>query len=459
MGNLLKKLPGKLSSLCFYGDCCICCSDLDRVSKVREHIYLGSCRSASNFQHLEDEGITHILNTAHGMLTKYARNWELAPKKFDYLLLDLVDKSSQSISEWFEPSYNWIENAIKETTSERPTKVLVHCVQGKSRSVTIVIAYLMRKEGITVDECLKQIRMARDVVHTPNKGFMRQLRAYEQKLGLGEKLDSPLARQVVPYKHRTANIGSRSSKAGPYLHNNSSMMESKAFLNPKSAVGIRLSEVATPVTSHRTNSDCEENLAGSPKTPISMNSPNDSTVNSPMGSPDPGAAKGFQHQATSTRHPSSSDSANANALKTVNPMSLDSSEVVPSQRKRRVALRPSVKPSQGRRRNHSMESQNVIHESEEENSSFNAEDQISRTSLSTRAQSPSETKQVLSLHEIKNTAEFEKTRGAVRNDVREEKKFGRSSQGSDDASSAGNTKAARNSNESSAYAMVHTIEA
>jgi len=163
----------------------MCQSDLTEVSKVRDYLYLGSCRSAANFPHLEEEGITHILNTAHGMLDRYARNWELNPAKFDYLLIDLVDKSSQSISEWFEPSYNWIEKALSESKPERPTKILVHCVQGKSRSVTIAIAYMMRKEGISVEEALNQIRDIRDVVHTPNKGFMKQLYQFEKELGIG----------------------------------------------------------------------------------------------------------------------------------------------------------------------------------------------------------------------------------------------------------------------------------
>mmetsp|Transcript_12630 Transcript_12630/g.31044 ORF Transcript_12630/g.31044 Transcript_12630/m.31044 type:complete len:410 (-) Transcript_12630:126-1355(-) len=187
MGNLLKKIPGKYSSLCFYGDCCLCCSDLDRLSKVREYLYLGSCRAAGNFSHLEEEGITHIINTADGMLKKYARNWKLNHGKFNYFLIDLEDKSSQSIAEWFEPSYHFIENALAKSTKENPTKILCHCVQGKSRSVTIVIAYLMLKEAISVDEALNQIRAVRDVVHTPNSGFMRQLYEFEKKLGIRRK--------------------------------------------------------------------------------------------------------------------------------------------------------------------------------------------------------------------------------------------------------------------------------
>eukprot|EP00954_Amorphochlora_amoebiformis_P014514 1136124-Amorphochlora_amoeboformis.AAC.2 len=95
MGNHIKKLPGKWSAVCFYCDCCMCGSDLERVSKVREYLYLGSCRAAANFKHLEvrnpdqralsaksypsniqAEGITHIINTASGMLTKVGSKFD-----------------------------------------------------------------------------------------------------------------------------------------------------------------------------------------------------------------------------------------------------------------------------------------------------------------------------------------------------------------------------------------------
>mmetsp|Transcript_17351 Transcript_17351/g.26020 ORF Transcript_17351/g.26020 Transcript_17351/m.26020 type:complete len:255 (-) Transcript_17351:79-843(-) len=183
MGNLIKRFPGKVSSICFYGDCCICHSDLERVDEVRDYLYLGSCRAASNFKHLEDEKITHIINTADGMLRKYARNWHPDETRFIYHNIDLVDKPSQPISQHFEPCYHWIEKARER----KDAKILLHCVQGKSRSVTIAIAYLMQKEKITVNEALSQIRGCRDVVHTPNKGFMAQLYAYEKKLGLGNE--------------------------------------------------------------------------------------------------------------------------------------------------------------------------------------------------------------------------------------------------------------------------------
>lgn len=62
-------------------------------------------------------------------------------------------------------------------------KVLVHCARGISRSATLVLAYLMLREGLTLVEALEAVRRHRNIL--PNAGFLNQLR----------QLDASLARQ------------------------------------------------------------------------------------------------------------------------------------------------------------------------------------------------------------------------------------------------------------------------
>ena len=52
-------------------------------------------------------------------------------------------------------------------------KVFVHCYKGVSRSATIVIAYLMLKCNIDLEDAVKMIRAKRKI--HPNDGFIRQL--------------------------------------------------------------------------------------------------------------------------------------------------------------------------------------------------------------------------------------------------------------------------------------------
>jgi len=62
--------------------------------------------------------------------------------------------------------------------------VLVHCAMGRSRSASIVIAYVMRAHHTPYDAALAHVRAARPCV-APNPGFAQQLaRDYAPTLGM-----------------------------------------------------------------------------------------------------------------------------------------------------------------------------------------------------------------------------------------------------------------------------------
>ena len=59
--------------------------------------------------------------------------------------------------------------------------MLVHCVQGISRSASVVLAYLIKYEGMSTDAAVALVKRRRGIAN-PNAGFLRQLRAYEAAL-------------------------------------------------------------------------------------------------------------------------------------------------------------------------------------------------------------------------------------------------------------------------------------
>ena len=59
--------------------------------------------------------------------------------------------------------------------------VLVHCVQGVSRSVSMVIAYLMKHKKWSYDQALAFVRSKRPQAK-PNPAFAAQLQQYERRL-------------------------------------------------------------------------------------------------------------------------------------------------------------------------------------------------------------------------------------------------------------------------------------
>ena len=56
----------------------------------------------------------------------------------------------------------------------------MHCAMGLSRSSTLVLAYLMIHENMTLVEAIKAVAENRNIC--PNTGFMEQLRQLDKQL-------------------------------------------------------------------------------------------------------------------------------------------------------------------------------------------------------------------------------------------------------------------------------------
>jgi len=79
----------------------------------------------------------------------------------------------------------WIQDVIRGGGH-----VFVHCVEGVSRSSSIVIAYLMWQQRTSFEEALKAVRAIRPTV-SPNPGFSFQLMALEKRWGLAGEASPP----------------------------------------------------------------------------------------------------------------------------------------------------------------------------------------------------------------------------------------------------------------------------
>lgn len=80
-------------------------------------------------------------------------------------------------------------------------KLLVHCVMGRSRSATLVLAYLMIEEKMTLVDAIEQVKHHRQIM--PNWGFLKQLR----------ELDTFLLEQRSEYSQtRSANSTERTNQ-------------------------------------------------------------------------------------------------------------------------------------------------------------------------------------------------------------------------------------------------------
>merc|ERR1711972_1177436 len=124
---------------------------------------------ASDTEQLNLLGIDHVLSVCDGDVSGI-------PEHMNWLQLSVSDSLNEDISRLFDPACDFIETARKTGG-----KILVHCVAGRSRSVSVLIVYLMRHRQMDLDGAFALIKKKRPFV-MPNAGFWKQLQAEEANL-------------------------------------------------------------------------------------------------------------------------------------------------------------------------------------------------------------------------------------------------------------------------------------
>lgn len=142
----------------------------DQPQCVLPGLFIGSLEAARNIEALTVAGITHILTLGLGMdLPQVEKRLE------SHRVVAVEDKVSEQNS--LATHLNECMDYIHECRS-CGGKVLVHCLAGRSRSASIVAAYLMVQNKCSVDEAITQLRLVRPWI-APNAGFMNMLRAFQ----------------------------------------------------------------------------------------------------------------------------------------------------------------------------------------------------------------------------------------------------------------------------------------
>ena len=132
---------------------------------IVDNIYIGNIYDAHNIEQLKKHNITNVISAVTGFDNMY-------DSSINHLCLNLIDDTDQNIIHYFDIALYFIENAVRKGGG-----VLIHCICGVSRSVTIMMVYLIKRNKNTVIEALELIRNKRCIAN-PNEYFMYQLLLY-----------------------------------------------------------------------------------------------------------------------------------------------------------------------------------------------------------------------------------------------------------------------------------------
>ncbi|XP_015791306.1 tyrosine-protein phosphatase vhp-1 [Tetranychus urticae] len=225
---------------------------------VLPYLYLGGGSDASDPEKLKSLNIYYVLNVT----TDLPGDGE--SDSIRYKRIPAIDAFEQNLVQYFEESFQFIEEARKAGRA-----VLIHCHAGISRSPTIVIAYLMYSQKMSLDKALLFVQSKRSKIN-PNFSFLGQLYEYgnlidKLKTTLPTSLPSPtsnlssstptisLTKQIPELTTSSSNSMTTTSKCltafnnSPLISTTSSTSISSSSLSSKTTTTITTS-ISAPTT-------------------------------------------------------------------------------------------------------------------------------------------------------------------------------------------------------------------
>ncbi|XP_032987144.1 dual specificity protein phosphatase 13 isoform X3 [Rhinolophus ferrumequinum] len=150
---------------------------LSHIDEVWPNLFLGDAYAARDKSKLLQLGITHVVNVAAGKFQVDTGDKFYRGMPLEYYGVEADDNPFFDLSVYFLPVARYIRTALNFPQG----RVLVHCAMGVSRSATVVLAFLMIYENMTLEEAIQTVQAHRAIC--PNSGFLRQLQVLDNRLG------------------------------------------------------------------------------------------------------------------------------------------------------------------------------------------------------------------------------------------------------------------------------------
>ena len=88
---------------------------------------------------------------------------------FEYLEINVFDDENSNISKFFHTTNKFIINNLIKNNN-----ILIYCFEGKSRSPTIILAFLIKKRKYNYEDAINLIKSKTKI--DINEGFINQLK-------------------------------------------------------------------------------------------------------------------------------------------------------------------------------------------------------------------------------------------------------------------------------------------
>ena len=154
------------------------------LSKITDIIYTSGYLVAKDIPFLLKNNFTHVINCSRGSSMETsndevtdANNYDKSPS-IKYLPIFLRDDPGADLIKCFFQTIDFVEN---EKESNKPKKILIHCIEGISRAPALITGYLMWKQNIKTENAIEFIKSKRNCIDI-NLGFIIQLKKWENYL-------------------------------------------------------------------------------------------------------------------------------------------------------------------------------------------------------------------------------------------------------------------------------------
>ena len=148
------------------------------MSKILDHLYLGSYKDALDIEALKMTGVTHILNTVDEpdpARRVYSTRPEYYGPDFKYHSFTSHDDNTYPIMDHFEECWEFVEDARR-----CGGRCLIHCMVGVNRSGVLAVAYVMVHLNIDLVTAVKVVHGARGALLS-NSTFVERLVRFAAK--------------------------------------------------------------------------------------------------------------------------------------------------------------------------------------------------------------------------------------------------------------------------------------